>query len=311
MTNSSRKAKLSGDRIVFFGSGPVAAESLRLLSHGFEIEAVVTKPSTVKDMALVAENAHVYTVENRQELDELVSEHRFESSVGILIDFGIIVSQKVIDTFELGIINSHFSLLPEWRGADPITYALLSGQDKTGVSLMLLTAGMDEGSIIAFGEQKITSTLDSIELTEALVKLSDALLKEMLPKYIESQKSIEQFQAASLTHKKGLSYSRRLLKEDGLISWHKPATVLEREIRAFKTWPKSRVNLGGVDTIITKARVCQRVEKAQPGKIVIDKKQLFVATAKDWLQIISIQPVSKKEMSAESFLAGYQNRITA
>src|SRR5688572_20047531 len=138
MTNSSKTANPSGVKIVFFGSGPVAAESLRLLGQSFEIEAIVTKPSTTREMGAAAGSARLLTVENRHELDVLISEHPFESEVGVLIDFGIIVSQKVIDYFPKGIINSHFSLLPEWRGADPITFSILSGQKKTGVSLMLL-----------------------------------------------------------------------------------------------------------------------------------------------------------------------------
>ena len=81
-------------------------------------------------MQMIVGNSPVYTVGNRKDLDELFVKQKFESSLGVLIDFGIIISQLVIDYFPLGIINSHFSLLPEWRGADSITFAILSGQDK-------------------------------------------------------------------------------------------------------------------------------------------------------------------------------------
>ena len=137
------------DSIVFFGSGPVAAKSLSLLAENFEIESIITKPATVGEMtAALARTVPVFAVSNKAELDKLISETSFKSQLAILIDFGIIVSRHVIDAFSHGIINSHFSVLPEWRGADPISFAILSGQAKTGVSLMLLDEGMDTGKIL-------------------------------------------------------------------------------------------------------------------------------------------------------------------
>src|SRR6185295_10299303 len=122
--------KKTSEPILFFGSGPVAAASLDLLRTDFEIEAVITKPrpphhrGDVPVLAL-AEQADlpVLTAQNKAELDRLIERHSFQSKIGILIDFGIIVSQKVIDAFPLGIVNSHFSLLPKLRGADPITFS--------------------------------------------------------------------------------------------------------------------------------------------------------------------------------------------
>lgn len=309
MTNTSKTAKSSGIRIVFFGSGPVAAESLKLLKQDFDIEAVVTKPATMKEMASAAEGAKLFSVESRHELDGLISEHPFKSSVAILIDFGIIVSQKVIDYFPRGIINSHFSLLPEWRGADPISYALLSGQSKTGVSLMLLTAGMDEGPIIAFGEQEISDDMNSATLTDKLVNLSYALLRDMLPEYLENQKTVEQFQAAGLSHARGISYSRRLTKDDGSIDWHKPAAVLEREIRAFSTWPKSRASLNGIEVIITEAHVGNANGKPGQIKIVAGSGSLIVYCGQGYLRIEKLKPAGKNEMSAKAFLAGYRSKL--
>ena len=134
--------------LVFFGSGPVAAESLRLLSDDFIIEAVITKPTTRTEMSESSPNTPLFTVEDKASLDKLFNEHKFSSKLGVLIDFGIIISQQVIDFFPYGIVNSHFSLLPALRGADPISFAILEGKEKTGVSLMLLVQAMDEGPIL-------------------------------------------------------------------------------------------------------------------------------------------------------------------
>src|SRR5579872_6817577 len=146
----------TSETVVFFGSGPVAAESLRLLAKNFPIEAVISKPRAEQHKGEVpvlaaAEKLQlpVHTATDRQQLNKLFAKARFKSRVAVLVDFGIIVSQQVIDSFPLGIVNSHFSLLPKWRGADPITFAVLSGDKETGVSLMLLVEKMDEGPLLA------------------------------------------------------------------------------------------------------------------------------------------------------------------
>ncbi len=171
--------KKTSNPIVFFGSGPVAAKSAALLAQDFEIEAVITKPATVAQMtSMLPKDTCVYSVNTKSELDDLITAQLFSSKLGILIDFGIIVSQKVIDYFPLGIINSHFSILPEWRGADPISFAILSGQKETGVSLMLLVEAMDEGPILSIGIQELKGTETGTGLTQKLITSATVYLKK-------------------------------------------------------------------------------------------------------------------------------------
>ncbi|MDQ3093902.1 MAG: methionyl-tRNA formyltransferase [bacterium] len=293
------------ERIVFFGSGPVAAESLKLLAASFDIEAVITKPTTTRQMREAHTAAQQFTVENKQRLDELFDKQSFQSKVAVLTDFGIIVSRKVIDSFEFGIVNSHFSLLPEWRGADPITYSILSGQAETGVSLMLLTDKMDEGKIIGSGIQPITSDDTTSSLTHKLILLSDALLKELLPQYLIKNYAIDQLEAAGLSHGRSvISYSRKLVKSDGEIDWSKPASVIEREIRAYQPWPKSHTQFGDIDVIIIKARIASDEEAASD-----DKNILTIKCGSGALLIEDLQPVGKKPMATAAFLAGYRSRL--
>src|SRR3990167_2573958 len=129
--------------VVFFGSGTVAEASLRFLKKHFSIEAIITKPATMQEMAQIVPGVAIKAVKNKEELSQFISSNPFQSRLGIIVDFGIIVDRAVIYYFPLGIINSHFSLLPQWRGADPITFAILSGQDKPGVSLMLIEPTLD------------------------------------------------------------------------------------------------------------------------------------------------------------------------
>jgi len=303
--------KKTSKPIVFFGSGPVAAESLRLLAQNFEIEAIVTKPTTVKEMTTVLKDSRVYSVNNKQELNELIASRPFQSEVGILVDFGIIVSKEVIDYFPLGIVNSHFSILPEWRGADPITFAILSGQKKTGVSLMLLVEAMDEGPLLAYGEYDIENNTTTPGLTDGLIQLSNTLLSELLPMYMAGEISPAQQDVTG----RQVSYSRKITKEDGLVDWSRPAELLERQIRAFAGWPKSRTHLGGKEVIITKAHAVPGDSSgAQPGDVdlsLLADGILMIETADGRLCIDALKPASKQEMTGKAFLAGYKKLLLA
>jgi methionyl-tRNA formyltransferase len=299
------KNKLS---LVFFGSGPVAEASLKLLLGSFEIEAVVTKLTTKSAMEEIAKNIPVYAVSNKVELSELLSGSKFKSKIGVLIDFGIIVSRDVIDYFEFGIVNSHFSLLPELRGADPISFAILSGREKTGVSLMLLVQAMDEGPILATSELALTDKDTSISLSTKLVQLSYELLVENLPKYVDGSLKPQDQDTESTVP----TYTRKLTKADGVLDWSKPALTLEREIRAFIEWPKSKAVLGSVDVVITKAySVPSNSAESTPGdmKIIPEINLLSIECKNGSLYVEKLKPVGKSEMDVKSFINGYKDRI--
>jgi len=156
------------------------------------------------------------------------------------------VSQAVIDYFPLGIVNSHFSLLPKWRGADPITFSILSGDRETGVSLNVLTAGMDEGPVLNQSKMELTESVDARALTEQLIIISDDLLSETIPKYLKKEIAPKP-QSEDITP----TYSRKLTKQDGLIDWqNKSADQILREVRAYIEWPKSYTKIEDRDIII-------------------------------------------------------------
>ena len=300
---------MSKDTIVFFGSGPVAAKSLELLAQDFSIEAVVTKPKPehhrgnfpVIDMAEKL-GLPISTVGKRVDLSELIATKPFQSKLGVLIDFGIIVGQDAIDYFPLGIINSHFSVLPEWRGADPITFAILSGQPTTGVSLMLIDQGMDTGKILKTKSIKVDPSDTSTSLTDKLITLSNEMLVENLPEYISATlKPREQ------SHPDRATYSRKLTKEDGIIDWGKSSDVIEREIRAFIEWPKSSTKLAYKDVTITASHT---IEKSGTfGNVEVQGKEIIVYCGKDALVIDKLKPAGKNEMTAEAFLAGHKHLL--
>lgn len=294
--------------IVFMGSGPVAAASLAFLCKHFTVEAVVTKSkpphhsaaAPVEDIAK-SRKLPIQFANSKQELDDLLTTKVFQSALAVIVDYGVIVSKTAIESFPLGIVNSHFSLLPQWRGADPITFAILSGQPKTGVSLMCIDPTLDTGKIIVQRQLSIKPTDTTPVLTERLIELSNQLLLEYLPKYAYGL-----IKPRQQPHPDRATYSRKLTKQDGIIDWQKPAEQIEREIRAFTGWPGSRTVLFNRDVIITQAHVVPSTH-GKPGDIEVIKDVgiLSVSCSAGSLCIDRLKPAGKREMSAKEFIAGY------
>jgi methionyl-tRNA formyltransferase len=285
--------------LVFFGSGPVGAATLiGLTESGFEFEAIITKPRLAHHKGpmpvldwTINHNISVFTPADKAELSDVFRTTSFMSGLGVVVDYGIIIAKSVIDSFELGIINSHFSLLPQWRGADPITFAILSGQKTTGVSLMLIDESLDTGNLLA--QEKLTiSKMDTApDLTKRLISLSNQLLGEAIPLYLAGD-------ARPYPQDTNIepTYSRQLTKSDGQVNWGKPAEITEREIRAYLGWPKSLAKIFGKQVIITKAQV---VEGESDGILVIK-------CTPGWLEIQELIGPSGRTMSGADFIRGYK-----
>lgn len=301
------------DTVVFFGSGPVAAKSLELLSEWAQVEAVVTKPQPPHHkepfpVLVLAEQLGLktYTPNSKAELSTLIAEKPFRSRLGIVIDYGFIINQDVIDSFPLGIVNSHFSLLPEWRGADPITFSILSGQQQTGVSLMVITAGMDEGPLLAQTPYDIPADTTTPSLTDALIDISDKTLRHIIPLYLDGSATPAPQESVTMAKSPEPTYSRKLSKADRELDFTKPAAQLEREIRAYAEWPKSRTTLAGKEVVVTKAHIAKGHDLSrEPGKALVDNKQLVIGTSDGALVVDMLKPAGKAEMTAQAFINGY------
>jgi methionyl-tRNA formyltransferase len=295
--------------IVFFGSGPVAARSLELLHQYTPIKAVITKPQPPhhKEPFPVLEVAErlklrTFTPDSREELSYLFANKPVQGRLGIVIDYGFIINRDVIEYFPLGIINSHFSLLPHWRGADPISFSILNGDTTTGVSLMLIDEQLDTGKLLAQDSIPIPPQANNQQLTDSLIALSDVLLRKNILAYMNGQlKPYDQDPAIKPT------YSRKLAKSEGILDFDKPAEVLEREIRAFYSWPKSRTTLSGKDVVITKAHATTGLHPLHLRGSAFPLEggqQIGIKTSKGILAIEKLKPAGKPEMTAQAFLAG-------
>lgn len=290
--------------LVFFGSGPLATQTLKAIHKPLNVSAVVTKPQPEhghKTTPPVIEYAQangldLHTPTSKQELSELFASSDLPSLCGIVVDYGLIIPQDVIDYFEHGIINSHFSLLPDWRGADPITFPILAGDKTTGVSLMQIVLKMDEGDVLAQSEIEIEDDDTSATMTDKLTDLSNQMLLEIIPRYINGE--VQPIPQAGEP-----SYSRKLTKEDGLIDWSKPAEVLEREVRGFIIWPKSYTQLAGKDVVITKATTSD--DTGDTGQTFVAGSSLGVYTGEGALIIEKLKVSGKPEMTSQAFINGY------
>ena len=172
---------------------------------------------------------------------------------------------------------------------------------------MLLVEAMDEGPLISYGEQPLDGTETTPVLTEKLILLSDALLENNIPRYLEDQATASQ----DVTGRK-VSYSRKLTKDDGIIDWQKPAIQIEREIRAFIEWPKSRTTLADKEVVITAAHVTPSIGSDQsPGDVTVvhESKEIGIATISGTLWIDRLKPAGKQEMTSEAFIAGHKDKL--
>lgn len=303
--------------LIFFGNERLATgvttqtPTLRaLIENGYNVVAVVSnyvagqsRNARELEIAKIA-NKHGIPLHLPTKLDpDFISLLRtYNASAAVLVAYGKIIPQSVIDMFPSGIINIHPSLLPLHRGPTPIESIILSGEEKTGVSLMKLAKEMDAGPVYGQSELKLTTDETKQELADKLTEIGRSMLIELLPGVLDgSIVALPQDESRA-------TYDKMISKADGLIDWDKSAVQIEREVRAYLNWPKSQTRVGDKDVIITKVSIL-REEKSgsDPGHFNLDKttKTITVNTGDGALLIERLKPAGKREMSAEEFLAGY------
>lgn len=296
----------ASSKIVFFGNerlssgfDPQGAPTLEaLISHGYDVAAVVAhyehgtgrnaRPLEIKEVA----DLHHIPVFLPEKLADIAEELlALDAQVGVLVAYGKIVPQAIIDIFPRGIINIHPSLLPQYRGSTPIEQAMLDGALKTGVSLMGLAKQMDAGPIYAQVEQKLDGTETKQELTRTLLLLGGTTLLQILPTILDGSapKKIQNEAKATYTH--------LLTKKNSALDLGIDATRLERQIRAYAIWPKSRTEIFGQNVIVQKARVATN---AEDGELVLN------CGNSSFLEILQLTAPSGRTMNGADFMRGYK-----
>ena len=301
--------------ILFFGTEDFSAYTLTaLIEAGFHIGAIITKPDTprgrgkklvapqVKEVGLT----HGIPVWQPTKLQDIAADiARFDSPVGVLVSFGKIIPQSVIDLFTPGIINLHPSLLPTYRGPSPIESAIVNGDHETGISIMQLSAAMDAGPIYLQETVPLSGTETTPDLYDSLGRRGAELLTATLPQILDGTLT------AIPQRDDEATYCRLIQKQDGNIDWsQETAEAIERKIRAYVEWPQCRARIGSLDVIITAAHaVPSRVGAPGDYEIDADIPRLQVEARIDALRIERIKPIGKKEMPIQAFLAGYRDKL--
>lgn len=306
MTKTSKTVVFFGNERLATGVSTTAPSLRRLIAEGYQVAAVVSNyepGQSRKTRALeVAEVAKQHKIplllpeKPAQIIDQLKP---YRAEVGVLVAYGKIIPQAVINIFPKGIVNIHPSLLPLHRGPTPLESVILDGSSTTGVSIMSLVKQMDAGPVY----QQVKVPLNGRETKQALAdQLADQgshLLAEALPGIIDGSL------AATPQDNNQATYDQLISKEDGVLDFNKPAHLLAREIRAYADWPKSRTVLAGKDVVILTAHAVDSAS-LKAGQVISRDKQLLIGTSRGALVVDHLQPAGKKPMSAAAFLAGYQ-----
>lgn len=229
----------------------------------------------------------------------------------IVAAYGKIIPKSILDTLPAKFINVHPSLLPKYRGPSPIAGTILSGDKKTGVTIMLMDKKMDHGPVLAVQELGITnSKLTTPELTKILAEQGADLLMETIPKYINGEiKPKEQ------EHDKA-TYTKLIKREDGRIDWKKSAQYIERQLRAFTPWPgiytyfnNKRLKILSLEILNSVSDNTLKDTNSKPGTIVGQDGGFAIQTKKGLIVPKNVQFESKNPQTAEEFLRGHPEII--
>ncbi|MDD8030580.1 MAG: methionyl-tRNA formyltransferase [Acidobacteriota bacterium] len=304
-------------RIVFFGSPSIALPVLsNLLTAGHEIKLVVCQPDkaagrgkkltppAVKTFAQDHNLPCLQPEKIRQDQQILEQIKEVKPELIVVVAYGQIIPAPIINLPLYKSLNVHFSLLPRYRGAAPVQWAILNGERFTGVTIFQLNEKMDEGPILS---QEIVEILPRENAHELEIRLSHVGAK-LLVKTIENLKNIE---PKEQDHSRA-SYAPKLTKEQGQINWQEPAEIIDRKVRAFFSWPGAYTFFNGKKIEIISGLATQGIiPGASPGEIVqIDKSGLYVCCGQRSFYLIEkVKPEAKKEMSAYSFSLGAKIKL--
>ncbi|MCQ8180438.1 methionyl-tRNA formyltransferase [Methylomonas sp. SURF-1] len=295
-------------RIVFAGTPEFAVPTLQaLIDSPHEVVAAYTQPdrpagrgrkltpSPIKDLALTA-GIPVAQPENFKSAEAIQALADLQPDLMVVIAYGLILPQTVLDTPKFGCINVHGSLLPRWRGAAPIHRAVMAGDSKTGVTIMKVVKKLDAGDMLYKVECPIGAHTTSGELHDRLAELgADALLKVV--DMIENGTVQAEAQDESL-----VTYAHKLEKQEASIDWRQAAIELDRKIRGLNAWPVAQTTFKGQVLRIWRSEVLNRSTSAPPGTVDCSAPALDVATGKDMLRLLEVQLPGGKRINGKDFL---------
>lgn len=297
-------------KIIFAGTPDVAVPTLQaLIASDHEVVAVYTQPdrkagrgrklqpSPVKQCALQAS----IPVEQPESLkDAAVIEHlaNYNADLMVVVAYGLLLPDAVLTLPKRGCVNVHFSLLPRWRGAAPIQYAILNGDKKTGVSIIQITNELDAGDVLAIKDTPINGCDNNQTLSTRLAQLgAELLVKTLSSEWLPKSQDLMQ-----------VTYAKKIQKSDAKINWGETAEVIERKIRAYYGWPVAFTLLDDEPLRIWQATAIPAKFSDTPGTFSVVDKEVIVVCGENALVLSEVQLPGKKIMSGEAFAHFYEQK---
>lgn len=311
-------------KIVFMGTPDFAAGALQaIVEAGHEVKAVVTQPdkpkgrgkelqpTPVKIYAL-SQNIPVFQPSRIKAPEAVEKLKQYQAEVFVVAAFGQLLSREILEMPPYGCLNIHASLLPKYRGAAPIPWAILNGDKVTGITTMQMDEGLDTGGMLLKEEVPIDREETADSLHDKLMSAGGRLIV----------KTLAMLQAGTLTaqpqEESEATYVGKLEKSFGKIIWTEAALCIERKVRGLNSWPSAYTQRNGKQLKIWKARAVTEAEcmtealieedfaQTDCGSIAaVSKDAVFIRTGRDLLQVLSVQPEGKKRMDMRDFLRGY------
>ena len=304
-------------RLLMLGTGPFAAPTFRgLFETHHEVLALISSPlhlrhgrdlipaSPMRDVAH-QHGVPIYDPENINEPEAQIQLSHYDADLMVVCDYGQILSADTLATARMGGINLHASLLPKYRGAAPINWAIYDGERQTGVTVIHMTPRVDAGPCIAQAATDIEPEETAVELEARLSELGAWLVRRTLD-------AMESGRMEALPQDPALaSKAPRLKKTDGLIFWYRSAAAIKDQIRAMEPWPKTytfwrRRNGPPLRLIFGPVDVKELPEKSSPGTVLrADEQGMLIAAGSGAVAPRTVQPAGKRAMAIDEFLRGY------
>lgn len=300
-------------RVIFAGTPEFAARHLEALLNCADINVVAVytqpdrpagrgqklQPSAVKQVAeqrglSVEQPINLKPPQIQQQLAA------YKADVMVVVAYGLMLPQAVLDLPRYGCINVHGSLLPRWRGAAPIQRALWAGDSETGITIMAMAAGLDSGPVLAMARLAINTDDTAASLYDKLAELGPGALINCLrhlPQHLANAQPQDEQQ---------VTYAHKLSKEQAQLDWQQPALVLERWVRAFNPWPICWFSSASGEPIkVWRSCAEPHCSDAKPGTVLAaDKHGIVIQTSQGVLRLLELQPPGKKPLSAAALLNG-------
>jgi methionyl-tRNA formyltransferase len=297
-------------KILLFGNERIAtsvetkAPIFRYLMQNYNVVGLVVSEKKNMDSLEVVKLAKENNIEvyNFTKLKDSIEDIRkLEADIAVLIAYGKIIPQSIIDIFPMGILNIHPSLLPMHRGPTPLESVILGNETKTGVSLMHLSSGMDSGPVYAQKTINLNQKETKQELANILDELGYSIFKEDFEDILSGKITpVEQKDELA-------TYDQLINKTNSNIDWNESSLQIINKIRAYEGWPGTKTILGKLNVNIVSADISDH--KGNPGEFLIENGRLYIYTLDSSLEIKTIQPEGRKIMTARDFLLGYSNKI--